>query len=132
MSISAEQYLLYVQYMFTALLLLALFSIVYLYTTPVRELALIKQGNRACALSLGGAILGFCIAMASSIAHNVSWYDFVLWALIAALIQIAVYFFASRLIPQAANELAKNNVAVGAFLCALSLAIGILNAACLI
>ena len=54
-----------------------------------------------------------------------------LWGAGAALIQILVFVVASRLFSGAAQELAANNVAVGAWLGALSVSIGVLNAACL-
>lgn len=117
--------------MLGGIVMLVLFAVVYAYITPARELYLIRRGNLACALSLGGALLGFCAALASSIAHSLSFFDFILWGLVAAVIQICVYFVAARLIPKAAAELENNNVAVGAFLCFLSLSIGLLNAACL-
>lgn len=117
--------------MLGGILMLVLFAAVYIRITPARELYLIRNGNLACALSLGGALVGFCAALASSIAHSLSFFDFIVWGLAAAVIQIGVYFAAARLIPNAAVELENNNVAVGAFLCALSLSIGLLNAACL-
>ena len=49
----------------------------------------------------------------------------------AAVIQILVYFAATKIIPQANEELVNNNVAVGALFGAISVAIGLLNAACL-
>ncbi|UOP05519.1 DUF350 domain-containing protein [Conchiformibius kuhniae] len=131
MSISLLQYFLYLKYMLGSVAMLALFGIAYVRITPARELYLIRNGNLACALSFGGALAGFALALFASIANSLSFPDFVLWGLAAAVIQIAVYFTASRLIPQAAAELENNNVAVGAFLCALSLSIGLLNAACL-
>lgn len=130
MSISLVQYGQYLQYMFSSILMLLVFGTVYLKITPVRELKLIKNGNLACALSFGGALVGFCLPLASSIAHSVSLPDFVLWAA-AAVLQILVYFAATRLIPQASEELAGNNVAVGTLFGSISIAIGLLNAACL-
>ena len=97
----------------------------------VRELKLIKNGNLACALSFGGALVGFCLPLASSIAHSVSLPDFVLWGAAAAVLQILVYFAATHLIPQVSEELAGNNVAVGTLFGSISIAIGLLNAACL-
>jgi len=47
-------------------------------------------------------------------------------------VQIGAYFATTRLIPDAGRELQQNNIAVGALYCALSLAIGVLNAACLV
>ena len=58
--------------------------------------------------------------------------DFILWGVVAAVIQIALYHIATRLIiKNASRELANNNTAVGTLLAALSISIGLLNAACL-
>ena len=131
MSISLSQYLLYLQYMLVGIAMTVVFAAVYLRITPVEELRLIKNGNLACALSLGGSLVGFCLTLASSIAHSVSFIDFILWALAAAVIQIFVYFAATMMIKGATAELIGNNVAVGALFGAVSISIGILNAACL-
>ena len=131
MSISLSQYLLYLQYMLVGIAMTVVFAAVYLRITPVEELRLIKNGNLACALSFGGALVGFCLTLASSIAHSVSFIDFILWALAAAVIQIFVYFAATMMIKGAAAELIGNNVAVGTLFGAVSISIGILNAACL-
>lgn len=132
MSISLGQYLLYLQYMLIGLAMTVLFAAAYLHITPVRELHLIKRGNLACALSFGGALLGFCLPLASSIMHSLNITDFMLWGLAAAVIQIMVYFVAATLMRHdAVVELENNNVAVGVFFGIASLATGILNAACL-
>ena len=131
MSISLSQYLLYLQYMLVGITMTVVFAAVYLRITPVEELRLIKNGNLACALSFGGALVGFCLTLASSIAHSVSFIDFILWALAAAVIQIFVYFAATMMIKGATAELIGNNVAVGTLFGAVSISIGILNAACL-
>lgn len=131
MSISLAQYGLYLQYMVLAVVMLVMFGMVYLRITPVAELRLAKQGNLACALSFGGALVGFTLAIAASISNSLNIVDFLLWAVGAAVIQILAYFVATRFIPAASEELAANNVAVGAWLAAVSVAIGVLNAACL-
>src|SRR6266581_2691179 len=87
-------------YFLMALALVAVFLAVYTWVTPYREIALIRQGNVAAALSLSGALLGFVIPLASAIAHSVAWWD----------------------IPE-------GKIAQGLFLGTISLAIGILNAA---
>ena len=77
MSISLPQYLLYLQYMLAGVVMTVVFGAVYLRITPAEELRLIKNGNLACALSFGGALVGFCLTLASSIAHSVSFVDFI-------------------------------------------------------
>lgn len=131
MSISLTQYFLYFLYLFTAIVMVGAFSYVYEKITPPRELQLIKNGNLACALSYGGAIIGFCAALVSAMTHSVSFVDFIMWGLLAAGVQIGLFFAVIRIIREAVMELEANNVAVGAFLCCLSIGIGLLNAACL-
>ena len=131
MSISFAQYWLYLQYMLVGSVMMVMFGVVYLRITPAEELRLIKNGNLSCALSFGGALVGFCLALAASISQSVNFPDFILWGMGAAVIQILVYFAATKIIPQANEELVNNNVAVGALFGAISVAIGLLNAACL-
>lgn len=131
MSISPAQYFLYLQYMLAGVAMTVVFAAVYLRITPAEELRLIKNGNLACALSFGGALVGFCVTLAFSISHSVGFTDFILWGLGAALVQILVYFAATCIIKGANEELINNNVAVGALFGAVSVSIGLLNAACL-
>ena len=131
MDIAVWQYLLYLKYFGAALVMLVVFAFAYLKITPARELELIKNGNLACALSLSGAMIGFCITLVSSMLHSVDMLSFMIWGLAAAVIQILVYFAATHLIKDANQELLNNNVAVGVLFFGLSVSIGILNAASL-
>ena len=131
MDIAVWQYLLYLKYFGAALVMLVVFAFAYIKITPARELELIKNGNVACALSLSGAMIGFCITLVSSMLHSVGMLSFMIWGLAAAVIQILVYFAATHLIKDANQELLNNNVAVGVLFFGLSVSIGILNAASL-
>ena len=129
MDIAVWQYLLYLKYFGAALVMLVVFAFAYLKITPARELELIKNGNLACALSLSGAMIGFCITLVSSMLHSVGMLSFMIWGFAAAVIQILVYFAATHLIKDANQELLNNNVAVGVLFFGLSVSISILNAA---
>jgi len=131
MDIAVWQYLQYLKYFGVALVMLVVFAFAYVKITPARELELIKNGNVACALSLSGAMIGFCITLVSSMLHSVGMLSFVIWGIAAAVIQILVYFAATHLIKDANQELLNNNVAVGVLFFGLSVSIGILNAASL-
>ena len=131
MDIAVWQYLQYLKYFGVALMMLVVFAFAYVKITPARELELIKNGNVACALSLSGAMIGFCITLVSSMLHSVGMLSFMIWGLAAAVIQILVYFAATHLIKDANQELLNNNVAVGVLFFGLSVSIGILNAASL-
>jgi putative membrane protein len=121
----------FLSYFATAIGLLLLFLLAYIFITPYREIALIREGNAAAAASLGGAILGFVLPLASAIAHSVSLLDMAVWGLIALIIQLLVYGVGRLLLPDLARDIPAGKVATGVFLGALSVAIGILNAACM-
>lgn len=131
MVITLWQYIQYLKYFGVALLLLIVFIIFYIRITPVAKLKLIKQGNLACAVSMSGAMIGFCITLISSMLQSVNLISFIIWGAAAMIVQILVYFIATLLIPKANFELANNNIAVGALFFGLSVSIGILNAAAL-
>ena len=130
-TITLVQYLSYLRYMGAGILMMAAFIFIYIRTTPVKELRLIKEGCSAAALSFGGAVVGFSLTLASSIAHSDTVLNFVIWGACAAVVQLLVFVVVARLIPNAHMELEDNNVAVGGLFGVISLAIGILNAACL-
>jgi len=82
----------FVVYFVTALALVAVFLTVYTWVTPHGEIALIRQGNVAAALSLSGALLGFIVPLASAIAHSVAWWDMLFWGGVALVVQLLSYF----------------------------------------
>jgi len=116
-------------YFVTSLVLLAVFLLIYLRVTPYREIALIREGNAAAAASLSGALLGFVLPLASAVAHSVNLYDMAIWGAIALVVQIVAYGVARMMIPGFARGIPAGNTAEGVFVGALSLGIGILNAA---
>jgi putative membrane protein len=107
----------------------AVFLTVYTWVTPYREIALIRQGNMAAALSLSGALLGFVIPLASAIAHSVAWWDMLLWGAVALVSQLLSYFAVRMIVPTLSRDILEGKIAQGLFLGTISLAIGILNAA---
>ena len=121
----------FLSYFAAAIGLFALFLFAYILITPYREIALIREGNAAAAASLSGAILGFVLPLASAIAHSAGLLDMAVWGLTALIIQLLVYLAARLLLPDLACDIPAGKVAIGGFLGALSLAVGILNAACM-
>jgi putative membrane protein len=107
------------------------FFVIYGAVTPYDELALIREGNVAAAISLGGAVLGFVLPLASAIAHSVGPIDMVVWSVIALAVQLVVYFLVTRLVPHFAEAIRAGRVAGATLLAVLAVATGILNAACM-
>jgi len=121
----------FILYFITAMALLGIFIYLYTRLTPYREFELIGSGNSAAAYSFGGAVLGFCLPLSSAIMHSVSLTDMVIWALISFVIQFSVYLFVRVLFPTIASDINSNQVSKGIFLGVLSIAVGIINAACM-
>ena len=121
----------FIAYFIAAMLLCVAFVLSYTATTPNNELQLIRDGNTAAALEVGMSLIGFSIPLASAIYHSDSLIDCLMWGLVALLAQLAAYLlarFAHRNLPA---SIAKNDVASGVFVGCISLAAGILNAACM-
>ena len=114
-----------------AFALLALFLFIYVKITPYPEIQLIREGNTAAAISLSGATLGFAIPLAQSAAQSGNLLDMLLWAGIAMVVQLLVYVAVRMTIPEIAHDIPAGKVAQGTFLGVLSLATGLLNAACM-
>ncbi len=116
-------------YFAVALAAIVLFVVIYTAITPYWEISLIRQGNTAAALSLGGAILGYTCPLAQAIAQSSHLTDMLLWSAVALVAQLLAYGAARLILPTLATDVKEGKIAPAAFLAALSLAIGILNAA---
>jgi putative membrane protein len=115
-----------------AVVLMVVFTALYVRVTPYPEFALIREGKIAPAISLSGALLGFVIPLASAIISSVSLLDMVLWALVALMVQILVYLLLKAFLHDLPNDIATDRIAPALLLAALSLAAGILSAACMV
>jgi len=108
---------------------LAAFLYIYMLVTPYNELQLIRSGNAAAAWSVGFAMLGFSLPLASAVIHSVNPWDMTLWAAIALVVQILVFVAVRLILPDVTRHIQEGQVSSGAFLGLLSLAVGVLNAA---
>jgi len=115
-----------------ALVLTALFCLVYLRVTPYHELRLIREGKTAPAISFTGALLGFVIPLSAAISLSVSFADMVVWALVALVVQILVFLALRACFSELARDIAEDRIAPAILLGGLSLAAGIVNAACMV
>ncbi|HPU79075.1 DUF350 domain-containing protein [Accumulibacter sp.] len=121
----------FLAYFAVAMVLLALFLLVYLNVTPYHEVALIRAGNSAAAVSLSGALLGFAMPVANVIAHSDTLIDLASWGAIAGIIQILAYLVARFTLPQLNQDVPAGKLAPAIFLAAISLGVGVINAACM-
>jgi putative membrane protein len=119
----------YVLYLATAIAVIMAFFVVYTRVTPYDEVHLIREGNSAAALSLSGTLLGFSITVASAMTHTSDYYQFLGWGLVGMLVQLLVFVVATRLLRMSKDQIEAGNSAFGGLLGAISLSIGLVNAA---
>ncbi len=121
----------FVRYVVVGFALAALFLWIYVLITPWREFALIRAGNSAAAVALVGALLGFCLPLANTIAHSISLTDVVLWALVALVVQVIVHLGLRLTLPDLKRAVEANEAAAGITAGGFSVCFGLINAACL-
>ncbi len=108
------------------------FKYIYQWVTPYDEKALIRSGNTAASIALAGALIGYVLPLASALSHTVSLPEFAAWATLAGVIQVAA-FTGVRLaaLPDVKTRIENGETAIGVYLAGISIAVGVLNAACM-
>jgi putative membrane protein len=108
------------------------FKIIFQATTPYHEKSLIREGNTAAAITLGAALLGYVLPLASALTHTVTLLEFAIWALLAGVIQIAAALVVRRLVMRDIHDrIVRGDIAAATYMGSISLCVGILNAACM-
>ena len=121
----------FLSYFGVAMLLLLLFGFIYTRLTAHDEFELIRQGKPAAAIALGGSLLAFALPLCSAIVHSLSLVDFVIWGVIAMVIQIATFFGVRVFVTNLSQRITNNEVSAGLFVALASLSVGAINAACM-
>ncbi|MGI9273912.1 MAG: DUF350 domain-containing protein [Endozoicomonas sp.] len=122
---------LFLAYFAIALALTGVYAFVYTRLTPHNEMTLIKENKPAASIAFAGSLIGFVLPLASVIENSVDLADMVLWGLVALSVQVAAFFSLRLFMPKISERIANNEMAAGIWLGAVSVAAGLLNAACL-
>jgi putative membrane protein len=116
----------------TAIVLMLVFLAIYVWITPYNELALIRAGNEAAAISLGGAVIGFALPIAVSVAVSHNLYAMIGWGVVASVVQMLAFITARLALPRLNESIPQGKLASGIFLASLAIGVGILNAGCIV
>jgi putative membrane protein len=118
-------------YFVAALAMAVIFLTLYCLIAVRHEIQLIREGNTAAAISLGGALLGFAIPLAMSIAQSRDIADMAVWAGLAAVVQLAVFWTVGLIVGHEAKRIAEGDLSTASFLAFASVAAGLIDAACM-
>jgi putative membrane protein len=101
----------------------------YTRITPHNEFDLIRKNVPGAAIALGLSLLGFALPLASAVAHAANLLDCAIWAVIALVVQIGVFFAIRIPVPDLSNRIAAGDMAAAIWLGLASLTAGLLSAA---
>ena len=118
-------------YLAISVVLLSIFVTIYVRITPYKEFTLIRENNMAAAFSLSGALIGMVIPVANAVEYSVNPIDMAIWGFIALAIQLLVFVVARIAMPNIVIDIPAGKTAPGFMLGAISIAAGLLNAACM-
>ncbi len=118
-------------YFATGIALLLLFIAIYIHLTPHSEMALIRANNTAAALALGGALIGFALPLASAISHSLTLLDFVLWGLVALVVQVLTFVVLRMTVSELVRRITDGEIASAIFVASTAITVGMINAACM-
>lgn len=123
----------FAMYFAISIVYLFIFKIVYAFVTPHDEWKLVKeQQNVSAAIGFGGAMIGFSLALASAASNSLGLVDFTIWGVVAVLAQsFAFALLRFTFMPKIAERISNNEMSAGVMLAAVSVAVGLLNAACM-
>jgi putative membrane protein len=111
------------------LVLLGIGVVVYIKLTPYDEMALVRAGNAAGGLTFAGAIVALAIPLAATLATSGVLADILIWGIVAVILQLLAFLFASRLIPGLAGRIESGNLASATLLVGVQLGVALINAA---
>jgi putative membrane protein len=102
---------------------------VYSLLTPYKEVQLIREGNAAAAVSLGGVIIGLSLPLAVSLSASPSVLEIVIWGVAATAVQLLVFRITDLFLAGLPGRIEEGETAAAALLTAARLASAIILAA---
>jgi len=89
---------------------------VYMWMTPYEDIRLVREGNTAAAVALGGAFLGLAIPLAGSLAGSVTSLDILLWGVITVVVQLICFKVVDLVLRGLPKRIAAGEMAAAIFL----------------
>ena len=103
---------------------------IYLAISPYRKIALVRAGNTAAALVVGGTALSLAIPLAYCLAGAVNVWDILLWGLVTLTVQVVTAVLVDLLfLPNLPRRIASGDMAAATLVTGLKLSMSALLAA---
>jgi len=103
--------------------------LLYIWITPWDEMSLIRAGNTAASISLGGAIIGLALPLAFAMSASVSVYEILIWGPVTLLLQIIAFRIADLVLRDLPARIESGEIGAATLLVSIKLAVAAINAA---
>ncbi|MBN9320292.1 MAG: hypothetical protein BGN86_11345 [Caulobacterales bacterium 68-7] len=111
------------------LTVLILGTVVYAFLTPHKEVQLIREGNSAASLSLGGVMVGLAIPLAVSLSASTSVIEIVIWGCATVAVQLLVFRIMDMLLKGLPQRIQDGEISAAVMLVGAKLATALIVAA---
>ena len=111
------------------LVMLILGAALYALLTPHKEITLIREGNSAAALSLGGVFVGLAIPLSVSLRASTSVTEIVIWGAATTAVQLLVFRCTDMVLKGLPERIQDGEISAAALLVGAKLATALILAA---
>ena len=111
------------------LVILVIGVLIYMWMTPYEDIKLVREGNTAAGIALGGIILGLGVPLASCLASSVSVWDIVMWGVVTLIVQMAVFKIIDLVLRGLPKRIEDGEVGAAVLLTLSKLSVAVINAA---
>ncbi|MBL8663472.1 MAG: DUF350 domain-containing protein [Alphaproteobacteria bacterium] len=97
---------------------------IYMWLTPYEDIKLVREGNTAAAVALGGAFLGLAIPLAGSMSGSVTSLDILMWGIVTVVVQLVAFKVVDLVLRGLPKRIADGEMAAAIFLAFVKVAAG--------
>ncbi len=101
----------------------------YILLTPHREITLIREGNAAAAVSLGGVLVGLAIPLAVSLNAATNLIEIALWGAATVMVQLLIFRIVDLVLRGLPRRIQEGEIAAATVLAGAKLATALIIAA---
>ncbi len=102
---------------------------VYVLLTPHKEITLIREGNTAAAVSLGGVLIGLAMPLAVSLKASTTVVDLALWGVATVAVQLLIFRLVDLVLHGLPRRIQDGEMAAAAMLVGAKIATALILAA---
>ena len=113
----------------TSVIVFLIGIIIYLFITPIKEIALIRKKNTAASISFSGALIGLALQLSSSLSASGSIYEIIVWGFVAIVIQLFCFKAVDILINDLPKRIENGEVSSSILLFSIKISVALLNSA---